>query len=64
VRHEGGPLRLEAFTLVVVSGACAYLFYYVLATDGGYSAVLSAAMIALHLVFEWVRLFYKRGLKS
>jgi hypothetical protein len=64
VRHERRPLRLEAFTLSVVSAACAYLIYYVLATGGGYFACISASMVAMHLFFEWARLYYRLGLKS
>jgi hypothetical protein len=64
VRDEGGPVRVEVFTLAVVSAAGAYLLYYVFATGGGYFACISASMVVMHLVFEWARLFFRLGLKS
>ena len=61
MRNGARTLRVETFNLSVVSAAGAYLFYYVLATGGGYLAVIAASMVAMHLVFEWVRLFYRLG---
>lgn len=57
-------LRVEIFNLAVVSAAGTYLFYYVLTTHGGFFAGIAAASIAMHLIAEWARLFYKLGLKS
>jgi hypothetical protein len=57
-------LRVETFNLAVVSAAGAYLFYYVLTTHGGLFAGIAAAMVAMHSIFEWARLFYKLGRES
>lgn len=64
MRHGARSSRLETFNLAVVSAAGAYLFYYVLATRGDLVAIIAAAMVAMHLVFEWVRLFYRLGRSS
>jgi hypothetical protein len=54
-------MKREVIWLLVISAAAAYLFYYVLATRGGYFAGVSASMVALHFIFEWSQTFYRLG---
>ena len=63
-RRGARGLRAETLTLLLITAAVGYLFYYVLSTRGGYFASISVTMLATHVVFEWARLFYKVGRAS
>jgi hypothetical protein len=57
-------MKREAFSLMIVSAAAAYLFYYVLASGGSRLAGLSAALVVLYLIAEWSQFFYRLGRSS
>jgi predicted secreted protein len=57
-------MKREVFSLLIVSAATAYLFYYVLASRGGYFAMLSVSTLCIYFIKAWGDLFYRLGRNS